>query len=351
MTFAIATGDNAPQIIPKSATVDSTMGVRFTSWERADRTKRQIIEAIESHDDHASLDDYVASEDLMIDALHLFDPAMSADIQEAHKTLRAALIDGSANLSPQGAAVAPAPIPAIAQSQPRKKEKQMFAIDTGDTGGSLGPWISWTSNGSAMKGFQPKKWVLRGKDDDGNKTEEMIPAFETGCVMDIDSLKLGWEKDGAKGMAPERRWNPSISQATPRPDDSKKPSGAFAWSRALTVRLAIGGGQAATWEQGSFAAYAAFERLAKQIQAEYPGDGRLPLVVQTGVEERSLPNGSANIPILAIKEWVQRPDCLKDDAPQIATGAPQPDPTPAPQPAAQPAPQPAASSVPASASF
>jgi hypothetical protein len=215
----------------------------------------------------------------------------------------------------------------------------MIAIDTGDTGGSLGPWISWTSNGSAMKNFQPMKWILRGKDEAGNKTEEMVPAFENGCVMDLDSLKLGWEKDGAQGMAPERRWNPSISQATPRPDDSKKQSGAFAWSRALTVRLAIGNGQAATWEQGSFAAYAAFENLAKQIMAQHPGDGTLPLVKQTGVEKRVLPNGSANIPQLTIEKWVPRPDCLKDDAPKIATGeatpAPAPEqPTPAPQPAA-----------------
>lgn len=220
----------------------------------------------------------------------------------------------------------------------------MFAIDTGDTGGSLGPWISWTSNGSAMKGFQPMKWILRGKDDAGNKTEEMVPGFEAGCVMDLETLKLGWEKDGAKGMAPERRWNPSLAQATPRPDDSKKPSGAFAWSRALTVRLAIGDGQTATWEQGSFAAYAAFERLAKQIMAQHPGDGTLPLIKQTGVEQRALPNGSANIPTLEIVKWVPRPDCLKDDAPKIDTGAPaqaapavQPAATPAPAPTPQPA--------------
>lgn len=232
----------------------------------------------------------------------------------------------------------------------------MFAIDTGETGGSLGPWISWTSNGSAMKGFQPAKWVLRSKDETGNKVEEMVPGFEAGCVMDLDTLKLGWEKDGAKGQAPERRWNPSIAQATPRPDESKKPSGSYAWSRALSVRLAIGNGQAATWEQGSFAAYAAFEKLAKQIQAQYPGDNTLPVIKQTGVEKRDLPNGSANIPVLEIVQWVPRPECLKADAPVIATGAPeQAAPQPAPTPAqAAPAPQPAPAAnpaIPANAAF
>lgn len=211
-----------------------------------------------------------------------------------------------------------------------------FQIDCGETGGSQGPFLSWTSNGSAEKGFAPRKWVLRDKDEHGSKVETMVPAFEAGCVLDLDSLKLGWEKDGAKGQAPERRWNPSISQSTPRPDESKKATGAFAWSKALSVRCAIGGGKAATWEQGSFASYEAFSRLAKQIMAQFPGDNTLPLVKQTGVEKRDLPNGSANIPILEIVKWVPRPDCLKADAPKIAL-----EPASAPQPARAATPAPA----------
>lgn len=228
-----------------------------------------------------------------------------------------------------------------------------FEIDTGDTGASQGPWITWSSNGSAEKGIAPRAWVLRGKDANGNKTEAAAPAFATGCVMDLDSLKLGWEKDGAKGMAPERKWNPSISQSTQRPDESKKPSGAFAWSKALSVRLAIGGGQAATWEQGSFAAYEAFTQLSKQIMAEWAAQSQngalLPLVKQTGVEKRDLPNGSANIPTLRIEKWVPRPDCLKADAPVIATASPA---TTTPPVAAAPVvTQAAAATVPGDAAF
>lgn len=225
-----------------------------------------------------------------------------------------------------------------------------FQIDTGTSTSSLGPWISWSSNGSAMKGIPHSAWVLRGKDDAGNKMESAVPAFATGCVVDLDSLKIGWEKDGAKGMAPERRWNPSVSQSTVRPDDSKKLSGAFAWSRALSVRLAIGGGQAATWEQGSFAAYEAFTKLAKQIEQEWGAHSQngafLPLVQQTGVEKRELPSGSANVPTLVITQWVPRPDCLKADAPIIATAPPAA--LAAPAYVAPPA---AASSVPAGAAF
>lgn len=224
-----------------------------------------------------------------------------------------------------------------------------FEIDTGESGASQGPWITWSSNGSAEKGLPPRSWVLRGKDANGNKSETAAPAFATGCVMDLDTLKLGWEKDGAKGMAPERKWNPSISQSTQRPDESKKQSGAFAWSKALTVRLAIGGGQAATWEQGSFAAYEAFTVLSKQIMAEWAANSQngalLPLVVQTSVEKRDLPNGSANIPTLRVERWVPRPDCLKADAPVIAADAAPPVAAPVAAPA------PAAASIPAGAAF
>lgn len=212
----------------------------------------------------------------------------------------------------------------------------MFTIDTGDSGGSQGPWISWTSNGSAMKGFAPKSWVVRDKDANGAKTETVVPGFAAGCVMDLDTLKLGWERDSMNGGAPERRWNPSIAQATPRPDESKKQSGAFAWSRALSVRLAIGGGKCATWEQGSFGAYEAFSRLSTALQSGYQ-PGMCPMIKQTGVEQRKLPSGTANIPILEVVKWVPKPDCLKEAAPKIDTGTAAPA-APVAQPAAQPAP-------------
>lgn len=230
----------------------------------------------------------------------------------------------------------------------------MFAIDTGNEGGSRGPWMSWTSNGSAMKSFPPKSWVLRGKDQSDEKFEHVIDAFNTGCVLDLDTLQLGWMKDGATGQAPEKRWNPSISQSTQRPDESKKQSGAYAWSAALSIRCAIGDGQAATWEQASFGAYDAFSKLAKQIQAEW-GDksqnGRLlPLVKQTGVETQQLKSGATNKPILTVVQWVERPDCLKGDAPAIAT-TPEPVQQAAPVHQHTPAPQGDQSAVSAAGGF
>jgi len=203
----------------------------------------------------------------------------------------------------------------------------MVNIDTGETGGSAGPWVYWSSHGSAMKGSPYNSWAIRSKDASGNKVEGPHPVFasENGCVMDLDSLKLGWEKEGAAGMAPDRRWNPSISVATPVPTPETRPDGKSVWSRALTVRLAIGGGQAATWEQGAFGAYEAFTRLSKQIMAQWSAHSQngalLPLVKQVSIEKLALKSGTTNVPILQILKWVPRPDCLKADAPVLAVAA------------------------------
>jgi hypothetical protein len=220
----------------------------------------------------------------------------------------------------------------------------MFATNSNE--GTLGPWMTWSSNGSAQKGFPPKSWVMRGTEND-QKFERVIEGFANPCVFDLDTLKLGWEKDGAAGQAPERRYSSHYSVAMPRPDESTKPNGAFAWSNALQVRVAISQEQAVTWEQGSFGAYQAFVALSKKIEAQWDQsqNGKLlPVVQMTDVEVRTLKSGSANIPVLDVIKWVERPAILTDDAPQVATNtAPAQEPAPAattPPPAqtAQPAP-------------
>lgn len=81
--------DEAPRA--KSAIVDDTQAVRFTNWTRADRTKRQIIEAIEGCETVDVLEAYVDSEAIMIDALAAFDPQMQADVVQAADDQKAIL--------------------------------------------------------------------------------------------------------------------------------------------------------------------------------------------------------------------------------------------------------------------
>jgi len=292
--------------------------------ERAERKHRQIIAQIECCETVEEVNATLIEEDLILDALRLDFPEYHEAVAQAADDHKAILRAGFASVENAGA---PAPISATAQSA--KKENLMFA--TNQTEGSLGPWMTWTSNGSAQKQFPPKSWIMRGKDASDVKFEKVIDGFANPCVFDLDSLKLGWEKDGAAGQAPERRYSSHYSVPMPRPDESKKQNGAFAWSNCLQVRVAVSQTEAVTWEQGSFGAYQAFSKLAKQIEAQWPEHSQngalLPVVQMTGVEARTLSSGSSNIPVLEIVKWVPRPDVLKD-APAIATDSSGPSPSP-----------------------
>lgn len=333
-------GNNRAAPVARAAAVDEGMSIKHVDPVRAARECNKIIANIEGCETVAEINAYMEEESVSIDALYLFDSALSERIDTTARDCRIFVSAGSPPASNSG--TEPDSGAPVLRTPQLRKDSKMFAIDTGSETSSQGPWFTWTSEGSARKGLAPESWVLRYKDEgDTEWQNEAVPAFVNGCVMDLDSLKLGWEKDGGKGVAPERRWNPSIAQSTARPDDSKKPGGGYVWGKALSVRCAIGGGKAATWEQASFGAYEAFTKLAAQIQAQYPGDNTLPLVKQTGVDRKTLPNGSTSIPILTIEKWVPRPDCLKADAPVIAT-------TPAPTPqAAAPTPPPPNTPAPA----
>jgi hypothetical protein len=234
----------------------------------------------------------------------------------------------------------------------------MFAIDTGaDGGGSKGPWISFKPKGSAKHGLPYKSWTLRDKTDAGS-TIEKFPAMESpGVVLDIyakggqlcGSLKLGFSKsDGTAGVAPERRWFQSPLRAEPRPDESKKATGGYVWSNALSVRAAIGGGKVATWEDDGWGVYKGFSALVKAMNGGFAAnEGLCPMVRVTGYADEGTGQNSTSVPLFEILKWVPRPACLAEDAPTIAA-----EPAPAPQPVPTPTPAPApAASVPVDAEF
>lgn len=198
----------------------------------------------------------------------------------------------------------------------------MFDIDTGNTG-SEGPWLSWSARGTQDGTIPAKSFFLR--DQDG---KTVFDGFSKGVVLDIEAMKTGWQRsDGVMGQAPDWKWNPTVSQMMPQPGDDYK--------KGFSVRCAIGGGAAATWEQAGAAVWGALVGIVPALQ-QGPGDGSLPLVKLTGTKPVQFKRGSTVEPILEVVKWVPRPDCLKADAPSIAT-----EPAPAPKAAPQPAPAPA----------
>lgn len=215
-----------------------------------------------------------------------------------------------------------------------------FDTEAGGGGGEQGPFIKWYTAGSAAKSIPPKTFAIRGKaEGEEEYTETIFEKFTTtGVVLNLESTKQGWEKDVTNG-APERVYAPQCDPRN-RPDDSKKQSGAFAWSNLFGIRVATGGAETAWWSDASWGGYEAFKRLAKQIHAEADANpGKAPLVKMTGIEEGQSKNGKFAVPILTVTSWVRRPTCF-DAEPAMAFDTGEPASLP---PAASPAPAPAPS--------
>ena len=198
----------------------------------------------------------------------------------------------------------------------------MFALDTGSDGAS-GPFMAWSARGSQDGEINAKTFYIR---DGGTKTPIDV---SKGVVLDIEALKTGWQRsEGIAGVAPEWRWNPSPAQMMPAPGDD--------WKKGISVRVAIGGGNVATWEQAGAATWQCIVKLAAQLK-EQPSKGMLPMVKLTGTDSMQFKRGSTIAPILEVVKWVPTPDCLKAGA--VAGIAIEPaDPAPAPKAAPAPAP-------------
>lgn len=199
----------------------------------------------------------------------------------------------------------------------------MFTLDTGSEGAS-GPFMAWSARGSQDGEINSKTFYVR---DGGSKRP--IDAAK-GFVMDITSMKTGWQRsEGIAGVAPEWRWNPSPAQMMASPGDD--------WKKGISVKVAIGGGNVATWEQAGAATWQAIVKLVPSLQAQ-PGRNMLPLVRMTGTEAMQFKRGSTIAPVLEVVKWVERPECLSQNV--VAGFAIEPA-APAPAAKAAPAPQPA----------
>lgn len=200
----------------------------------------------------------------------------------------------------------------------------MNAFNNFDTGnsGSEGPYLNW--------GAQKEKFTLR------ISKEETVDfdGFKTGVVLDVQKMKTGWcYTSGIAGQAPQWQMNPTLAAFLPSPGEEYK--------KGFKMRVAIGGGKTAAWDQAGAGAWNAFVSLVPALQQAPEGDV-LPLVRMTGVKQVKFTKGSTTEPILEVVKWVPRPDCLKEGvAAGIAT-----DPAPA-----YTTPPPAAAAASASADF
>ncbi len=208
-------------------------------------------------------------------------------------------------------------------------------FDTGGSGGSEGPWISWSARGTQDGEIPAKSFFIR--DTDG---KVKFDGFSTGVVLDITTMKTGWcYSDGVAGQAPDWKMNASLNQFMPDPSTDGRD-----YKKGFKVRCAIGGGKTASWDQAGASVWGALVALVPALQQQ-PSPDMLPLVRCTGAKFEQFKRGSTNTPILEVVKWVPRPDCLKEGAAAgIATEPAQP----VQQQAAAPAP---AANVPQDAEF
>lgn len=206
-------------------------------------------------------------------------------------------------------------------------------FDTGGSGGSEGPWLSWSARGTLDGAIPAKSFLIR--DSDG---KVKFDGFDTGVVLDISGMKTGWcYSSGATGEAPDWKMNASLAQFAPDPS-----SGDRDYKKGFKIRCAIGGGKTASWDQAGASVWNAFVALVPELQKQ-PSPDMLPLVRCTGAKFEQFKRGSTNTPILEVVKWVPRPDCLKEGAAAgIATD---------PAPAAPPVAAAPAASVPADSAF
>jgi hypothetical protein len=195
----------------------------------------------------------------------------------------------------------------------------MFELDTGSSGVG-GPFLQWSARGTQDGSVGPKSFYIR---DGGDKK-----AYDAtkGFVLDITKMKTGWQKsEGIAGVAPEWKWNSSVSQMMPSPGEE--------WKKGFSIPVATGGGATATWEQAGTAAWQALVDLAPQLQQQ-PSPDQLPMVRLTDTKAMQFKRGSTISPVLTIVKWVPRPDALKEGAAAgIAIEPPKPQAAPVPPPA------------------
>lgn len=198
----------------------------------------------------------------------------------------------------------------------------MFAIDTGNNG-VQGPFFQWSARGSQDGQVSARTFYLR----DGS-TKLDFDATTKPIILDIESLKTGWQKsEGIAGVAPEWKWNASVTQMMPQPGEDYK--------KGFSMRVAIGGGETALWEQAGAAVWQCLTDLAPELSKQ-PSKGMLPMVKLSDVKHLQFKRGSTAAPMLEVIKWVETPDCLKEGA--AAGIAVDPVPAPAPQPASAVAP-------------
>jgi hypothetical protein len=194
--------------------------------------------------------------------------------------------------------------------------------------GSEGPWLSWSARGTQDGVIPPRSFYLNDK----NAGKRIVDAFARGVVLDIETMRTGWQEDGgAVGVAPQWKLGDSPARLPAKPGEG--------WKKGFQLRVALSPTEAASWNQSGAGAWGAFADLATALTAgARDNPGKLPVVRMASVKEIKFTKGSTAQPVLEIIKWTDRPAALREQAAASGFDTGEARPAPAPQPAPAPAP-------------
>jgi len=200
----------------------------------------------------------------------------------------------------------------------------MFEIDLGESGSDVNTFLQWSARGTQDGAVRAKQFYTR----DGGAKVEFEAASTAGFILDLQSLKTGWQRsEGMAGVAPEWKWNPTVNEMMRKPGDDYK--------KGFSVKCAIGGGKVAVWEQAGAGVWDALTSLAPELSKIPEGKAvKLKLIDAKTVKYTK---GGTCVPIFEVSA-VDKPDSLKEGvaagiAVEEAAPAPETKPDPAPAPA------------------
>jgi len=160
------------------------------------------------------------------------------------------------------------------------------------------------------------------KDDKPEATEYEVTNMT--AVFDIPNIKTGWFLF-APGVAPVKQFDPSLSEAAPKPGDG------FKRGFELDVFSDKNLGGLREFASTAGAVIEAMNDLYDAYTtAPEAGQGKLPVVKCTGVTPVTGKHGTNYRPVLEIAAWVDRPGELVG---ANVAATPKADPTPTPSPA------------------
>lgn len=182
------------------------------------------------------------------------------------------------------------------------------------SGGDFDPYLK----------FNAKAGRYYTKNDEGEEYE----VTNMTAVFDFDNLKTGWFTFEA-GQAPEKVFDPSLSEAADKPHDKAK--------RGFEIKVFSEKNLGGKCEFASTAGAVidAMNELYDEWQAGLSKNkGKVPVIKSDGVEAINGKHGTNYKPVLKIVSWTDRPEELDGDG---GSGQVQEDNAPPPEKAKEPA--------------